>query len=69
MPGSPSTTNSIPYDQRIARALVVPLARLGVTPNQVTAFSLLPALVAAARVALGPFPFSSIRPRAVRRGT
>ena len=53
MPGSPSTTNSIPYDQRIARALVVPLARLGVTPNQVTAFSLLLALVAAGLFALG----------------
>jgi hypothetical protein len=52
MAGSPSTTNSIPYDQRIARALVVPLARLGVTPNQVT-FSLLLALVAAGLFALG----------------
>ncbi len=52
MAGSPSTTNSIPYDQRIARALVVPLAWLGVTPNQV-AFSLLLALVAAGLFALG----------------
>ena len=53
MPGPSEATNSIPHDQRIARALVVPLARLGATPNQVTAFSLLLALVAAGLFTLG----------------
>ncbi|MFQ6018152.1 MAG: CDP-alcohol phosphatidyltransferase family protein [Kiloniellaceae bacterium] len=36
-----------PYDQRIARTLVRPLARFGARPNQVTALSLLLALAAA----------------------
>lgn len=35
---------SPPYDQRLARLLVRPLARIGVTPNQLTALSLLLAL-------------------------
>ncbi len=45
-----------PYDQRIARVLVRPLARLGMTPNQVTAVSLLLALGAGALFALGGAP-------------
>ncbi len=53
MPGPSGPMNSIPHDQRTARALVVPLGRLGVTPNQVTAFTLLLALVAAGLFALG----------------
>lgn len=39
--------SDIPYDQRVARVLVKPLARLGATPNQITGFSLLLALGAA----------------------
>jgi phosphatidylglycerophosphate synthase len=45
-----------PYDQRIARVLVRPLARLGVTPNLVTAASLVLALGAGALFALGGTP-------------
>ena len=45
-----------PYDQRIARVLVPPLARLGVTPNQVTTVSLLLALGAGALFAVGGAP-------------
>ena len=45
-----------PYDQRIARVLVRPLARLGATPNQVTAVSLVLALGAGALFALGGAP-------------
>ena len=45
-----------PYDQRIARVLVRPLARLGATPNQVTAVSLLLALGAGALFAVGGAP-------------
>ncbi len=45
-----------PYDQRIARVLVRPLARLGVTPNQVTTVSLLLALGAGALFAVGGAP-------------
>ncbi len=45
-----------PYDQRIARVLVRPLARLGATPNQVTALSLLLALGAGALFAVGGAP-------------
>ena len=48
--------NDPPYDQRIARVLVRPLARLGVTPNQVTAVSLLLALGAGALFAIGGAP-------------
>ncbi len=48
--------NDPPYDQRIARVLVRPLARLGVTPNQVTAVSLLLALGAGALFAVGGAP-------------
>ena len=43
----------VPYDQRLARRLVPYLARLGVTPNQVTAFSLVLALFAAMLFASG----------------
>ncbi len=45
-----------PYDQRIARVLVRPLARLGVTPNQVTAVSLVLALGAGGLFAIGGTP-------------
>ena len=45
-----------PYDQRIARVLVRPLARLGMTPNQVTTVSLLLALGAGALFAVGGAP-------------
>ncbi len=45
-----------PYDQRIARVLVRPLARLGVTPNQVTAVSLVLALGAGGLFAAGGAP-------------
>ena len=45
-----------PYDQRIARVLVRPLARLGVTPNQVTAVSLVLALGAGGLFAVGDAP-------------
>ncbi len=45
-----------PYDQRIARVLVRPLARLGVTANQITAVSLVLALGAGALFALGGTP-------------
>ncbi len=45
-----------PYDQRIARVLVRPLARLGVTPNQVTAVSLLLAPGAGVLFAVGAAP-------------
>ncbi len=48
--------NDPPYDQRIARVLVRPLARLGATPNQVTAVSLLLALGAGALFAVGGAP-------------
>jgi phosphatidylglycerophosphate synthase len=36
-----------PYDQRIARVMVRPLAKAGITPNQVTALTLVMALAAA----------------------
>jgi len=42
-----------PYDQRIARVMVRPLAKMGITPNQVTAFTLVLALAAAWLYALG----------------
>ena len=45
-----------PYDQRIAQFLVRPLARLGVTPNQVTTVGLLLALGAGALFAVGGAP-------------
>jgi phosphatidylglycerophosphate synthase len=51
-----STMKQLPYDQRIARVLVRPLARLGVTPNQVTAVSLVLALGAGALFAAGGTP-------------
>ncbi|MHA1599875.1 MAG: CDP-alcohol phosphatidyltransferase family protein [Alphaproteobacteria bacterium] len=44
---------TIPYDQRIARILVRPLARIGITPNQITAFTLVLALAASWLFALG----------------
>ena len=37
----------IPYDQRLARSMVRPLAKLGITPNQITAVTLVMALAAA----------------------
>lgn len=42
-----------PYDQRIARILVRPLARTSVSPNHITAFALVLALVAAGLFARG----------------
>ncbi|MEE8188968.1 MAG: CDP-alcohol phosphatidyltransferase family protein [Kiloniellales bacterium] len=42
-----------PYDQRMARVLVRPLAKTGITPNQITAFSLLLALAGAWLLAQG----------------
>ncbi len=42
-----------PYDQRLARLLVRPLARTPITPNQITAVTLLLALGAAWLFALG----------------
>ncbi len=42
-----------PWDQRIARVLVRPLARTPVTPNQITALTLLLALAGAALFARG----------------
>jgi phosphatidylglycerophosphate synthase len=44
---------NVPYDQRIARVLVRPLARLGAMPNQVTGLSLLLALAAGGLFAFG----------------
>jgi archaetidylinositol phosphate synthase len=43
----------IPWDQRIARALVRPLARTGITPNQITTVTLVFALAGAALFARG----------------
>ncbi len=45
--------NKPPYDQRLARVLVRPLARLGATPNQVTAVSLALALAVGWLFAVG----------------
>ena len=42
-----------PYDQRMARVLVRPLAKTGITPNQITAISLLLALAGAWLLAQG----------------
>lgn len=54
-PGSPltDTNHSAPWDQRIARVLVRPLARTPVTPNHVTTVTLILALAGAALFALG----------------
>ncbi len=46
-------TKMIPWDQRLARILVRPLARTPVTPNQVTAFTLVLALAGAALLGTG----------------
>ena len=43
----------VPWDQRIARALVRPLARTRVTANQLTAFTLLLSLTGASLFAVG----------------
>ncbi len=45
-----------PFDQRIARRLVRPLARTAITPNQITAATLALALIAAALFATGKAP-------------
>ena len=50
---APEDMTSAPYDQRFARVLVRPLARLGATPNQVTGASLLLALAAGGLFMLG----------------
>jgi len=42
-----------PWDQRLARILVRPLARTGVTPNQITTFALAVGLTGAALLATG----------------
>ena len=46
-------TRPIPYDQRLARVLVRPLARTPLTPNQLTAVTLLLALLGAGLMATG----------------
>ncbi len=51
--GDPAAVNGPPWDQRIARVLVRPLARTPVTPNQITALTLLLALAGAALFARG----------------
>ncbi len=51
--GEMSFKNMMPWDQRLARMLVRPLARTPVTPNQVTSFTLLVALGGAALLATG----------------
>jgi phosphatidylglycerophosphate synthase len=45
--------DALPYDQRAARAMVKPLARLGVSPNHVTALTLLLAVAGAALFVTG----------------
>jgi archaetidylinositol phosphate synthase len=45
-----------PYDQRLARVMVRPLIRAGVTPNQVTTLTLALALFASALIASGTSP-------------
>ncbi|MFQ5984286.1 MAG: flippase-like domain-containing protein [Alphaproteobacteria bacterium] len=50
--GMPAATDP-PWDQRLARVLVRPLAGTGVTPNQVTTLSLILALAAGALFAWG----------------
>ena len=44
---------SLPWDQRIARVVVRPLVRTSVTPNQLTAATLLLAIAGAALLAVG----------------
>lgn len=58
MTDTPTTTQ--PYDLRLARRLVPPLARLGVGPNQVTAGSLVLSLVGAGLMAMGATPWIHI---------
>ena len=43
----------IPYDQRLARTIVRPLARSPITPNQMTTITLIVALTGAALIAIG----------------
>ena len=46
-----------PWDSRLARRLVPPLMRLGISPNQVTAVSLVLALLGAGLMAVGDAPW------------
>ena len=46
-------TKTIPWDQRLARILVRPLARTPATPNQITAFTLVLALAGAVLLGTG----------------
>jgi phosphatidylglycerophosphate synthase len=50
------TDRKPPWDQQVARILVRPLVNTPVTPNQITAFSLLLALAGAALFAVGGSP-------------
>lgn len=48
--------NKPPFDQRLARVLVRPLIRTGMTPNQMTTVTLVLAAVGAMLIALGEAP-------------
>jgi phosphatidylglycerophosphate synthase len=48
--------NKPPFDQRLARILVRPLIRTGMTPNQMTTVTLVLAAVGAVLIALGEAP-------------
>ncbi len=45
-----------PYDQRLARVLVRPLARTGLTPNQMTTITVVLAVLASALIGMGTAP-------------
>ncbi len=49
----------VPWDQRLARLLVKPLARTSITPNQITAGTLVIALVGAGLLATGDTTMSN----------
>ncbi len=53
MSGPPSSARGEPWDQRLARRMVRPLAASPVTPNHITALSLAAGLAAAACYAAG----------------